>query len=253
MPTALVTGGSAGIGLAFAGHLAATGHDLVLVARDRTRLDAVAADLVSRHGTRCEVLAADLADRTQLQVVADRLARTDRPVDLLVNNAGLALRHGFLHSDVADQERLLDVMCRAVLVLTHAAATSMAGRGRGAVVNVSSVGGFLTAGTYSAAKAWVTTFSEAMAADLGRKGVTVTALCPGFVRTDLVGPALSERLPFLAWVDAGTVVEQCLADVRRGKVLSIPTVRYRAVAAVLRHLPRPVVRAVSGGGRRRRR
>jgi uncharacterized protein len=252
MPTALVTGASAGIGLAFARRLAADGYDLVLVARAPDRLDATATQLTAASGARCEVLPADLADRMDLQRVADRLADPARPVDLLVNNAGFAIHSGLVRSEIADQERLLDVHCRAVLVLTHAAGRTMCARGRGAVVNVSSVAGLLAAGTYSAAKAWVMTFSEAAAVELGRKGVTVTVLCPGFVRTDLVGAALTARLPALAWVDADRLVARCLDDVRRGKAVSIPTARYAVTAAVLRHLPRPVVRALSGSSRRHR-
>ncbi|MFP5335573.1 MAG: SDR family NAD(P)-dependent oxidoreductase, partial [Actinomycetes bacterium] len=213
MPTALVTGGSAGIGLAFARRLAADGHDLVLVARDATRLQDAADDLAARHAVDVEVLPADLAERDQLERVAVRAADGERPVDLLVNNAGLALHDRFLRTDVADQERLLDVHCRATLVLTHAAGRAMARRGGGAVVNVSSVAGLMATGTYSAAKAWTLTFSEAMSIELAPKGVTVTALAPGYVRTALVGD-LAERLPSFAWVDADRLVDECLADVR---------------------------------------
>ncbi|MFZ5871905.1 MAG: SDR family NAD(P)-dependent oxidoreductase [Actinomycetota bacterium] len=250
MPTALVTGGSAGIGLAFARRLAADGHDLVLVARDAARLESVAAELHARHGVGCEVLPADLADRAALQRVADRVAETARPVDVLVNNAGFALHAGFLRTDVADQERLLDVHCRATLVLTHAAGRAMAERGAGAVVNVSSVAGLMATGTYSAAKAWTTAFSEAMSVELGRQGVTVTALCPGYVRTELTS-GLHGRLPELAWVDADRLVARCLDDVRRGRVISTPTLRYTAATALLRLAPRRAVRLASGGFRRR--
>jgi short-subunit dehydrogenase len=255
MPTALVTGATAGIGLAFARRLAATGHDLVLVARDPTRLADVAAKLAAEHGRPCEVLAADLSDRAQLQRVADRLADAERPVDVLVNNAGFGINKPFATSDVADQERMLDVLCRAVLVLSHAAVPGMVRRGRGAVVNVSSVAGFTAMGTYAAAKAWTTTFSEALAVELAGTGVTSTALCPGFVRTEFHSRARMNMsgLPEKAWLDADDLVRECLDDVRRGRVISVPSRRYAVLAGVARHAPRRIVRAVSGGvGRRRR-
>ncbi|HEX5512050.1 MAG TPA: SDR family NAD(P)-dependent oxidoreductase, partial [Actinomycetales bacterium] len=166
MGTALVTGGSVGIGRAFAQRLAKDGYDLVLVARSKDRLEEVASELRSRYGVEVEVLAADLGQRPDMQRVADRLAEAQRPVDVLVNNAGFGLRKSFLGSDVEDQEQMLEVLCRAVLVLSHAAGRAMSDRGKGSIINVSSVAGFAAMGTYSAAKAWVTTFSEVLAGEL---------------------------------------------------------------------------------------
>jgi short-subunit dehydrogenase len=237
MPTALVTGGSAGIGLAFARRLAAEGYDLVLVARNTERLEKAAAELTAAPGADVMTISADLTDRAALQVVADRLADPDRPVDLLVNNAGHGVHRSFLGSEAREQEEMLDVHCRAALVLTHAAGRAMAARGGGQIINVSSIAGFRNLGTYSSVKAWVTSFSLSVAPELHRKGVQVMALCPGFVRTDLVGEALTARLPAAAWVDVDRLVERALADLRRGRTLSIPTLRYRVTAAVLRHLP----------------
>ena len=237
MPTALVTGGSAGIGLAFARRLAREGYDLVLVARTTERLEKAAAELVAAHGTDVMTISADLTDRAALQRVADRLTDPGRPVDLLVNNAGHGVHRSFLGSEAREQEEMLDVHCRAVLVLTHTAGRAMASRGAGQIINVSSVAGFGNLGTYSSAKAWVTSFSLSVAPELERKAVQVIALCPGFVRTDLVGEALTARLPAVAWIDADRLVQRALTDLRRGRRLSIPTVRYRVAAALLRHLP----------------
>lgn len=255
MPTALVTGATAGIGAAFARRLAADGHDLVLVARDEARLEEAARDLSGHHGVGCEVLPADLGDRAQLQRVADRLLDGARPVDVLVNNAGFGLNTPFGKSAVEDQERLLDVLCRAVLVLSHAAVSGMTARGRGAIVNVSSVAGFTAMGTYAAAKAWTTTFSEALAVELAGTGVTCTALLPGFVRTEFHERARinMSALPSSAWLDADDLVAACLDDVRRGRVLSVPGRRYKIVTVVTRHAPRRLVRSVSGDLTRRRR
>lgn len=255
MPTALVTGPTAGIGLAFAQALAARGLDLVLVARDAARLEAVAAQLRSQHGIDVEVLAADLADRRQLQAVADRAGSREAPVDLLVNNAGFGLGESFPDSATADEERLLDVLCRAVLVVTRPAVVAMRERGYGAVITVSSVASFLPLGTYSAAKAWATTFTESLAGQLRGTGVVALALCPGYVRTEFhqradldVG---SRRGP--AWLDADAVVAAALRDARRGVVVSVPGPLYRAAVTALRVLPRPVVRAAAAGRGLRRR
>jgi short-subunit dehydrogenase len=245
--TALVTGASAGIGRAFAEALAARGCGVVLVARDAARLEAAAEDLRSRHGVATEVLSADLADRAQLQRVAERVGSREAPVDVLVNNAGFGLRQPVVGGDVADQERMLDVMCRAVLVLSAAGAGAMAERGRGAVVNVSSVAGWTAMGTYAAAKAWTTTFTEGLALELRGTGVTATAVCPGYVRTefhDRMGVRPS-GLPGWAWLDADDVAEGALEAVRRGRVVSVPSRRYAIGSAVLRALPRPLVRAGS--------
>ena len=156
-PIALVTGPTAGIGRRFAFQLAERGHDLVLVARGREALEAVAEELRSKHGVAVEVLPADLTDRSELARVEERLAATDRPVGLLVNNAGFGLKKPFLDNDLETEQRMLDVLVVAVLRLSHVAMTGMVARGGGGgVINVSSVAGFLPRGTYSAAKAYVT-------------------------------------------------------------------------------------------------
>ena len=252
MTTALVTGATAGIGREFALQLAARGDDLVLVARDVPRLEALAAELRAEHGVEVEVLAADLADRGQLDLVAQRLASTERPVELLVNNAGYSLKGGFLDNDVAAEEALFDVLSRAVLVLSHAAGRAMRDRGRGAIVNVSSVASFITSGTYSANKSFVTVFSEGLASELAGSGVTVTALCPGFTHTEFHQRADVDmsRLPEFVWLDASRLVRDALADVAKGKVVSVPSPLYKAAVAALRVLPRPLVRATSRSAHR---
>ncbi len=205
MPTALITGATAGIGAEFARRLAAQGHDLVLVARDEDRLEATAADLKHRFGGAVAVLPADLADRDQCARVEARLADRDRPVDLLVNNAGFGTGHRFSRGQLADEERQLDVLVRAVLRLSHAAVGGMVERRHGGIVNVSSVAAWTPTGTYSAAKAWVTTFSEGLDAELAGIGVRVVAVAPGFTRTefhDRAGMDMSS-IPDWLWLDAG--------------------------------------------------
>lgn len=247
MGTALVTGASVGLGREFARQLAAKGHDVVLVARDAARLQEVADELNSGYGVTAEVLTADLADRRQTQVVADRLTNPQRPVDLLVNNAGFGDPRGFLEAPVEDAERALDVMVRAVLVLSHAAGGAMVQRRRGAILNVSSVASFAAMGTYSAAKSWVTVFSEGLATELAGTGVTVTAVCPGFVRTEFHrrgGMDLS-GLPEPLWLEADQVVRVALDAVAAGRVVSVPSVQYRVLVGAMRLLPRAAIRSAS--------
>jgi uncharacterized protein len=250
--TALLTGPTSGIGLSFAHRLAASGHDLVLVSRNRERLEKLAAELAELHGTRVEVLVADLGDRAQLATVEGRLADPSRPVDLLVNNAGFGLRGRFLDNSMEDEQYLLDVLVTAVLRLTHAALGPMVERGSGAVVNVSSVAGYLPRGTYSAAKAYVTSLTEWADLTYRDRGVRAMALLPGFTRTEM-----HERMglrpgsaPGWLWLDPDRVVRDALQDLERGRRISIPSKRYKAVAVLSRCTPSGLQARFQGLGRR---
>lgn len=246
MGTALITGASAGLGLEFAWQLATARHDVVLVARDEQRLQRLAGQLNAAAGVRAEVLPADLSDRADVERVAERLRAAERPVGLLVNNAGHGIGR-FVEGDLAAHETALDVMVRAVMVLSHAASGAMVERGRGAILNVSSIAALTAGGTYSAAKAWVRVFTEALAIELKGTGVTATALCPGLVHTEFHERAGLDydALPEIAWLNAEQVVAAALADVRRGSVISTPSLRYAVAAEVVRLLPRAAVRALS--------
>jgi short-subunit dehydrogenase len=251
--TALITGPTAGIGLEFARQLAARGLDLVLVARDTGRLAAVAEELTTAHGVAVEVLPADLADAAQLAVVEARLADAARPVDLLINNAGFGLKERFLDNPIALEQAQQDVLVRAVLRLTHAALGGMAERGHGGVLNVSSVASFLPRGTYSAAKAWVNSFSEWAHNEYAARGVQVMVLCPGFVKTEFherLGIDRDASAPAWMWLDADRLVTEALADFEAGKVLSIPSKRYKALVKVSRAVPRGVLQRAQSLGRK---
>lgn len=249
MSTALVTGATSGIGLAFARDLAERGNDLVIVARRRAKLENVSDELRARHSINVEILAADLSKRAQLRRVADRVADRERPIDLLVNNAGFGTSRSFLKGELADEEAMFDVLCRAVLVLSHAGALSMKERGRGAIVNVSSVAGFIPMGTYGAAKGWTLAFTETLAHELAGSGVSATALCPGFTRTEMHEHPDGEpsKLPKVMWLEPDRLVRDCLDDVKAGKVISIPGVQYKLIAGVAEVAPRGFVRALSKG------
>jgi uncharacterized protein len=247
MATALVTGGTSGIGATFAAALARRGFDLVLVARDEERLARSADELAARHGIAVEVLSADLSDRADVAVVAERIEDPARPIELLVNNAGFGIHTPLLSRDLPAHDRAFEVMCRTVLVLSAAAGRAMSSRGSGSIVNVSSTAGYMTMGAYSAVKAWVTSFSEGLSVELRGTGVHVTALCPGWVRTEFHERAgiNTSSIPSILWVDAESVVETCLRDVDKRKVISMPSARYKSIFFVMRHLPRGAVRGIS--------
>ncbi|WP_141584146.1 SDR family oxidoreductase [Actinomadura sp. WMMA1423] len=247
MPTAFITGATAGIGAAFARRLASDGFDLVLLARDAGRLERAAADLDATYGVRAETLPADLATEEGLAAAEERV-RED--VDLLVNNAGFGNKGVFLDVPVSDELTMLRVHCEAVLRLTHAVLPGMLARGRGGVVNVSSVAAFATRGTYGASKAWVVNFSQGVAADIrnrSRGGVRVMALCPGFVHTEFHDRAQMDMsgVPDFMWLDKDDVVATALRDLRRGVQVSVPGAQYKAVVGAARLLPRGLLARLS--------
>ena len=250
--SALVTGATAGIGREFARQLAASGADLVLVARDRERLAEVAADLTSAYRVEVEVLPADLADPAQLATVEERLRDAANPVDLLVNNAGFGLKGRFLDNPVEEELRMQDVLVTAVLRLSHAALGGMVERGRGGIINVSSVAAFLPRGTYSAAKAWVNSFSTWAHNEYAGQGVRVMALCPGFVRTEFherLGIDRESSAPSYLWLEAEDLVRDALVDYEAGRSMSIPSKRYKMLVGASRVVPRGLLQRAQSLGR----
>lgn len=252
---AMVTGGTSGIGLAFARALADRGCDLVLVARDRERLEHTADQLRWRYGVQVETLSADLSTRAGADVVAARLEDADRPVEVLVNNAGKGLHTTLLSEDVDDHEHGLHLMVHAVLLLGGAAGRAMRARGHGVIVNVASVAGLVPMGGYSAIKAWVGAYSDSLAIELRGTGVRVTTLLPGWVRTEFHERAgiRASTVPNGFWLEADRVVADCLADVERGRLRSVPSKRFKILAFLAVHAPRPIVhRAIAALLRKRR-
>lgn len=247
MATAVITGASAGLGAAFARACAERGDDLVLVARDAARLELLAAELRTDFGVEVEVFAADLGDADHVEALAQRVADPDRPVDLLVNNAGFGLTNHLLEADRGEARRAIAVMCTAVAELSLAAAAAMTQRGHGRILNVASLSAWVTQGNYSAVKAWVKVFTEGLANELAGSGVTATALCPGWVRTEFHQRAglPTGTIPDWIWVDADTCVRKALADCDRGVVVSVPTARWKLARFGLDLLPRSGVRWVS--------
>ncbi|WP_350352520.1 SDR family oxidoreductase [Microbacterium sp. A8/3-1] len=252
MPTALITGASAGLGAEFARQLARRRADLILVARSEDTLNSLAADLRSEFGVAVEVLVADLADDEGVTKVADRLRDAGDPIDLLVNNAGFGLPLQFADNDIDDEVRHLRVHVEASMRLMHAALQTMRGRG-GRIINVASVAGFISRSTYSACKSWLIGFSRWANAEYSRDGVSVTALCPGFTHTtfhERMGLAVGqEGVPDLMWLNARDVVRAGLRDAALGRSVSIPSLRYKAIVALTGILPSALTSGVARRGR----
>ena len=254
MPTALVTGASAGIGAAFVRRLTAYRFNLVLVARDADRLAQVAGE-ASARGVEAETLPADLVTDEGCAAVEARLTDAGRPIDMLVNSAGIGLRTAFVRSTLADEERMLRLNVGAILRLTHAVLPKMVERGRGDIINLSSVAGFgptSPGGTYSATKAWVTNFSESLHIAHAKDGVRVLALCPGFVHTEWHQRAGidTDQINKHLWLDADDVARTGLADLRKGHSVSVPSARFKVLSGLIKHVPRPVFNRVIGGNTR---
>lgn len=244
-PLAVVTGPTAGIGRQFAVTLAGRGYDLCLISRDGARLAELAAELESQHSVRVQVVALDLSTSSGRAQASD-FVRTN-PVDVLVNNAGFGLKRDFWKTALDDERRLLDVMVTAVMELTHAALPAMRERGSGTIINVSSIASWITSGTYSAAKSWVTVFSESLNTQLAGTGVVVTAVCPGYVRTEFHDRAAMNmsRVPGWMWLTPKQVVDQALRDAERGRPISVAGTQYKALGLFVRTAPRWLIRRMT--------
>ncbi|GAB2489672.1 SDR family NAD(P)-dependent oxidoreductase [Luteococcus sediminum] len=250
MATALVTGGTSGIGNAFVRALAARGDDVVVVARDTERMTALAAEMEKIHGVTVTCLTADLSLAEDVTRIADWIEDPAHPLDLVVNNAGFGLHAKILDKEaLPTQRRAMDLMTFAVLELSAAAGRAMKARGHGHIINVSSTSAWIFSGNYSAIKAWVRSFTVALAIELEGTGVTATALCPGWVHTEFHqrAGASTDNLPGFVWVDPDVLVREALADAEKGRTISIPTAKWKA-AIFLASLPvaPPVVRLLSG-------
>lgn len=248
MMTALITGGTSGIGSAFAEALARRGFSLVLVARGAERLESTASRLSAEYAVEVETLEADLGDADDVARVAERIEDPRAPIDMLVNNAGFSVKRTYQAEGLDLHHRGIDVMAKAVLDLSSAAARAMTARGEGWILNVSSTSGEVTMGPYSALKAWCTTYTESLAVELEGTGVRVMALLPGWVRTEFHARAgiSGSSIPDFLWLQADDLVEEALKDLARGRVVSIPTLRYKAIMLGAKLAPRAVVRKCSG-------
>jgi uncharacterized protein len=250
-PVAVITGASAGIGKEFSERLAARGYDLIMVARDGNRLEAMRAELEQRHGIGVDVFPADLTLEDDVSRLAGLVAGTSR-LALLVNNAGFGTRGNLADASPARQEAMLRLHTLAPMRLSQAALPVLLRNGRGGIINVSSVASFAySAGNvnYCATKAYLTTFSEGLAAELRGTGVRVQALCPGFTRSEFHQrmEADTGEIPSWMWMRAGPVVETSLRNFERGgRVVCIPGLRNKFAVFLLRHVPRSIIGTLAG-------
>ncbi|MEV8266501.1 SDR family oxidoreductase [Microbacterium sp. NPDC076911] len=251
--TALITGASSGLGAEFARQLAQRGADLVLVARDRAALEALATRLRSTHGVEVEVMAIDLLKTRQREKVERRVADADHPIEILVNNAGFGLSLEFEKNDIEDEVRHLDLHVEVPMRLSHAALGAMLERGHGRIVNVASVAAYTPRSTYGACKRWLVSFSQWANGTYAPRGVTVTAVCPGFTHTNFhermgLTPG-NEGVAGWMWLDADRVVEDALRDIARGKAVSVPSKRYSLLVWLSRFVPAALAARVGESGR----
>ncbi|MGE4620322.1 MAG: SDR family oxidoreductase [Planctomycetota bacterium] len=258
-PVALVTGASSGIGLSFARELAQRGHDLVLVARRQVLLEEIAQELTREYQIDCYVEPRDLSDPDSVGDLVESLDQQGIEIEVLVNNAGYGLSGSFLSQPWERHEQFIRVMLTAVCELTHHLLPGMKQRGKGRIIQVSSVAGFLpgTAGhtLYGAVKAALNLFSECLTLECHGSGVHVTALCPGFTRTefhDVSGTREKmNQMPGFVWLDSDQVAREALDCCERGQLYCIPGILYRGFLFVLGWMPAALRRSlISGQGSR---
>ncbi len=245
--TILITGATAGLGAEFARQLAGQGHHLVITSRNPLQLVAKAQGLEAQYGISVETLTTDLSTAEGVDVVAARLRQREQPITMLVNNAGSGLATEFHESESEDELAMLKLLVEAPMLLSHAAIQAFLARGGGRIINVSSVAGFIPEGSYGAAKAWSISFSRWANTRYKPDGVTITALCPGPVRTEFhtrAGIDTSKK-PKWAWMDAEDVVREGLTAAAEGRSVCIPSRRYRSLMAAARFSPDAVVERFS--------
>ena len=242
MPLALITGASAGIGRSFAESLARRGYDLILVARSTERIETLGRDLAARHGRTSEAWSADISSDAGREEVARRIAALPR-LDLLVNNAGFATTGKLAKIALEPQMEMLRLHVLAPMRLTRAALPRMIERGAGAIINVSSIAGFVYGPgnvNYSATKAYLTSFTRGLDTELVGTGVRVQALCPGFTHTEIHDemPHVKQRIPSWLWMASDDVAEISLRQLEAGgAVVCIPGVRNKLMMSLLRVVP----------------
>jgi short-subunit dehydrogenase len=250
---ALVTGATVGIGESFTRLLASKGYNVVLVARDEARLHERAAGLREKYGVHTFVLPADLSTNEGCASVEDYIKSYE--IDVLINNAGFGINKAFSASELTAEQQMFDVLIRTPMRLMHTAIPGMKQRNSGTIINVSSVASFIAGGTYSAAKSYLTVLSESLNTELASSGVKVSALCPGFTRTEFHqrGRMKMKGLPGFMWLNSDKLVEQSWNDAVANKPVSIPGWQYKLLVAVISTVPRKFVRQIGMNVRKKQR
>ena len=250
---AVVTGATAGIGESFTRILANDGFNIVLVARDIERMKERAAHLESQFKVQTVIIQADLATDDGCAKVEKYIQ--ENHIEVLINNAGFGINKAFSVSDINAEQQLLDVLVRTPMRLMHAVIPQMKERNSGSIINVSSVAGWIAGGTYSASKSYLTVLSESLHTEMSGTGVRISALCPGFTRTEFHerGRMRMNALPEFMWLSSDRVVLQAWKENQNGKVISVPGWQYLILSSVSRFGPRPLVRKLGMNVRVRQR
>lgn len=250
---ALVTGATAGIGESFTRLLAENNYNVVLVARDLPRLQERAQELEAKYQVQTHCIQADLSTDAGCSEVERYIVSNQ--IDVLINNAGFGINKAFTVSELEEEQKLLDVLVRTPMRLMHVALPLMKQRDRGVVINVSSVASFIAGGTYSASKSYLTVLTESMHTELAGTNVKISALCPGFTRTEFHqrGRMSMKGLPNFMWLDSDELVAKAWRDALKGKAISIPGWQYQLLVFVIQRLPRSIVRKVGMSMRRKQR
>jgi short-subunit dehydrogenase len=250
---ALVTGATVGIGESFTRLLASKGYNVVLVARDEARLHECAAGLREKYGVQTFVLPADLSTNEGCASVEDYIKTYE--IDVLINNAGFGINKAFSASELVAEQQMFDVLIRTPMRLMHTVIPGMKQRNSGTIINVSSVASFIAGGTYSAAKSYLTVLSESLNTELASSGVKVSALCPGFTRTEFHqrGRMKMKGLPRFMWLNSDKLVEQSWNDAVANKPVSIPGWQYKLLVAIISIAPRKFVRQIGMNVRKKQR
>ena len=241
---ALVTGATAGIGESFCRLLADNNYNIVLVARDLPRLQERATQLQAKFNVETHVIQADLSTDAGCSVVEQYLASNQ--VDVLINNAGFGLNKAFTMSELKAEQEMFDVLVRTPMRLMHVVLPGMKQRNKGVVINVSSVAGYIAGGSYSAAKSYLTVITESLHTELADTNIKVSALCPGFTRTEFHqrGRMSMKVLPGFMWLNSDKLVAKAWSDALKGKAVSIPGWQYQLLVLVIHALPRSIIRKV---------
>jgi uncharacterized protein len=253
MAKALITGPTSGIGLEFAHQLAQKGYDLILVSRNLTRLNALATEINNKYRVAAQVLEADLATDAGIKKTCE-LIDNDTEIEFVVNNSGFGINNSFHKTALSDEVGLLSVLVKAPLEISHSAINQMLKKNKGFIVNVGSVATWTTSGTYSAAKVWLTSFSESLNTNYKKLGINVTVVAPGLTRTEFHQRAKmpTDVFPNWMWISTNLVVKDSLKAVFKGKAVVIPHLKYKLMYLFLRFLPRPIVRKFSNSYQSRR-
>ena len=246
MKKALITGASAGIGLEFAYQLAQKNYDLILISRNQQKLDEIAQDISSKHKNINEVLVADLSTQEGIDLVTNKI-KSNQDIEFIVNNAGLGINKPFHKASLNEEADLLNVLVKAPLEITHSAITSMLNSNRGFIINVGSVAAWTTSGTYSAAKVWLTSFSESLNTNYKKHGIHVSAVAPGFTKTEFHQRANMsiDSIPNWMWLNSKLVVRDAIKAVLKGKTIVVPSLRYKLLVSFLKLMPRSFIRKFS--------